>query len=47
MPIGNTTNKKLIEISKELAKKEVLQGEVLVTKSPCTHPGDIRSLKCV
>ena len=38
---------KLDEIIKELQKKQVLEGRVLVTKSPCTHPGDIRSLTCV
>ena len=24
-----------------------LQGDVLVTRNPCTHPGDIRQLRCV
>ena len=47
MPIDDTTNPKLVEIYKELTNKEVLKGRVLVTKSPSTHPGDIRSLECV
>ena len=26
---------------------EIIDGDVLVTRNPCTHPGDIRLLKCV
>ena len=26
---------------------KVIEGDVLVTRNPCTHPGDIRRLKCV
>jgi len=26
---------------------EIIEGDVLVTRNPCTHPGDIRLLKCV
>jgi len=26
---------------------ENITGDVLVTKNPCTHPGDIRKLKAV
>ena len=26
---------------------EIIEGNVLVTRNPCTHPGDIRLLKCV
>lgn len=26
---------------------ELIEGEVLVTRNPCTHPGDIRLLQCV
>ena len=26
---------------------EVIESEVYVTRNPCTHPGDIRRLKCV
>lgn len=27
--------------------QQVIEGEVLVTRCPCLHPGDIRLLKCV
>ena len=27
--------------------KQIVQGDVLVTKNPCNHPGDIRKLKAV
>lgn len=26
---------------------EIIEGEVLVTRNPCSHPGDIRMLRCV
>lgn len=26
---------------------DIIQGQVLVTRNPCTHPGDIRLLHCV
>ena len=26
---------------------EIIEGDVLVTRNPATHPGDIRMLKCV
>ena len=27
--------------------KEVIEGTVVVTRSPCLHPGDVRALKAV
>ena len=26
---------------------QLIKGKVMVTRSPCLHPGDIRVLKCV
>ena len=26
---------------------QVIKGEVIVSKSPSTHPGDIRKVKCI
>jgi len=42
-----------VELSKENASnnafkhREILEGTVLVTKNPCSHPGDIRRLRAV
>jgi hypothetical protein len=26
---------------------EIIEGNAIVTRNPCTHPGDVRLLKCV
>ena len=36
--------KKILDID---ALAQLIEGDVLVTRNPCHHPGDIRKLKCV
>ena len=40
----NQAMKKIQDID---ALAQLIEGDVLVTRNPCHHPGDIRKLKCV
>jgi len=37
----------LAQINSKEASGDLIEGDVLVTKNPCQHPGDIRKLKAV
>jgi hypothetical protein len=52
---NDRNNKKSFEKSNELVEliqridqmEYIVESDVLVTRNPCQHPGDVRRLKCV
>lgn len=48
---GNGTHRqnrmKEVEIVNNIEMHEIIVGDVLISRNPCSHPGDVRLLSCV